>query len=294
MGRETNRQRRERQSSTARDKAKSARVTAQRQQQRRRAMVILSSVVALVVVVAVIAVVAINGGSGKNSSSGNRRAAPTALLTTVTSVPAADVSQVAPSSADVGDLKAISDSPLSADGMPEVLFVGAEFCPYCAAERWGIVQALSRFGSFKHLSVIKSSSTDVYPNTPTFSFYGSSYSSQYLSFVPVENEDRTGKPLQTLTAAQQSLFSKYAQGYPFLDIANKYVDITPPFPSSDLDGMSWQDIADQLATPSSKVAQDILGEANTITAGICSATGNAPAGVCSTPWMMAIESQLGG
>jgi hypothetical protein len=294
MGRETNRQRRERQSVTAREKAKSARVTAQRHQQRRRAMVILSSVVAVVVVVAVIAVVAINGGSGKNTSSGNRRAAPPALVTTVTSVPAEDVSKVIPTSSDVGDLKAISDTPLSANGLPEVLFVGAEFCPYCAAERWGIVQALSRFGTFTNLSVVKSSSTDVYPNTPTFSFYGSNYSSKYLAFVPVENEDRAGKPLQTLTAAQQSLFSKYAQGYPFLDIANKYVDITPPFPSSDLDGMTWQDIADQLATPSSKVAKDILGEANTITAGICSATGNEPATVCSTPSMTATESHLGG
>jgi hypothetical protein len=294
VGRETNRQRRERQSATAREKATAARASTQRQQQRRRAVVILSSVVALVVVVAVIAVVAINAGSAKNSSSGNRRAAPAALVKTVTSVPADDVSQVVPSSSDIGDLKSISDSPLSANGMPEVLFVGAEFCPYCAAERWGIVQALSRFGTFQHLSVIKSSSTDVYPNTPTFSFYGSSYSSTYVSFVPVENEDRASKPLQTLSAAQQTIFSKYAQGYPFLDIANKYVDITPPFLSSDLDGLSWQDIADQLATPSSKVAQDILGEANTITAGICSATGNAPAAVCSTSSMKAVESQLGG
>ncbi len=40
--------------------------------------------------------------------------------------------------------------PAAADrrGKPEVLFVGAEFCPFCAAERWPLIVALSRFGHF--------------------------------------------------------------------------------------------------------------------------------------------------
>ena len=29
-----------------------------------------------------------------------------------------------------------------------VFFMGAEFCPFCAAERWAIVGALDRFGKW--------------------------------------------------------------------------------------------------------------------------------------------------
>ena len=45
------------------------------------------------------------------------------------------------------------DAPaLTADGKPEVLYVGAEYCPFCAAERWPVVVALSRFGTWSGLS----------------------------------------------------------------------------------------------------------------------------------------------
>ena len=71
-------------------------------------------------------------------------------------------------------------------GKPIMLYVGAEYCPYCAAERWSMVVALNRFGSFSNLSIISSSSTDAYPNIPTFTFYKSSYSSPYITFQPVE------------------------------------------------------------------------------------------------------------
>ena len=42
-------------------------------------------------------------------------------------------------------------SPLSSGGKPEVLYVGTEFCPYCAAESWSLIVALSRFGQFSGL-----------------------------------------------------------------------------------------------------------------------------------------------
>jgi hypothetical protein len=46
------------------------------------------------------------------------------------------------------------------DGKPLVVYVGGEYCPFCAAERWSIVYALSQFGTFRGLSQIKSSSSD--------------------------------------------------------------------------------------------------------------------------------------
>ena len=94
------------------------------------------------------------------------------------------------------------------DGKPKIVFVGAEYCPFCAAERWSMIYWLSQFGTFKGLTQIQSSSTDIYPDTNTFTFYKSSYTSQYVDFNPNEVEDRDQNPLQTPSAATTNLVTK--------------------------------------------------------------------------------------
>ncbi len=187
------------------------------------------------------------------------------------------------------------------DGKPVVTYVGAEYCPYCAAERWALAVALSRFGTLTNLSATHSASDDVYPNTQTLSFYGSSYSSPYVDFQPVEeatNQVVNGsyQTLQTPTAAQSALLAKYdsAGSIPFLDIANKYVVTGASFTPQVLQGLTRGQIAAQLADPSSTVAQAIDGTANDITAALCNVTGNQPSSVCSSPAIAAIAKKLGG
>ena len=189
-----------------------------------------------------------------------------------------------------------------ADGNPEVFYLGAEFCPFCAAERWSVVVALSRFGTFTDLRLLTSSSTDNYPNTHTFSFYGSSYSSQYLDFVPLETATRTqGQTLQTPTDAQDVLIETYdtspysskTGGIPFMDFGNVYVASGTAVNPQYLAGLSWQQIANDLSDPTNTVAQAIIGNANYLTAGICKLTGNLPASVCGDTVIAALESQLG-
>ena len=178
-----------------------------------------------------------------------------------------------------------------------------------------MVVALSRFGTFSQLYQTSSSSSDSYPNTPTFSFYSKLYSqplytSQYVDFVPVEEtgnvQDSSGNypVLQTPTTDQQKLFSTYdappytdtssAGSIPFVDIANKYIAIGLPsgFSPQDLANMQWSDIATSLADTSSTVSQHILGTANFLTAGICMATGQQPSSVCSTDAIQTIEKSL--
>ena len=95
--------------------------------------------------------------------------------------------------------------------------MGAEYCPYCGAARWAMIVALSRFGTFSGLSTVHLSSTDVDPNTPTWSFFQVTYTSKYLTFTPVEmttNVPDSTSPsgyvtLQTPSAAQQALMNKY-------------------------------------------------------------------------------------
>ena len=104
----------------------------------------------------------------------------------------------------------ISGAPLASGGKPEMLYIGAEFCPFCAAMRWSMAVALSRFGSFTTpLRGFHSSPTDTDPNTPTLTFYKAGYTSKYLTFVPVENENINRGALQPTTPAEQALWQKY-------------------------------------------------------------------------------------
>ncbi|MHB8620267.1 MAG: DUF929 family protein, partial [Chloroflexota bacterium] len=188
-------------------------------------------------------------------------------------------------------------SPLKgANGKPEVLYVGAEYCPYCAGERWSIVQALSRFGTFANLSLTTSSSTDINPDTPTFTFVGSRYSSPYIDFASVETQNRHQAPLQTPSAAQQGLLAKYDQAgsIPFVDLGNRYVTVGSGFNIGVLSGQSWQRIAGRLNDASAPSTRGIIGNANYLTAAICRLSKGQPGAVCSSPAIRKLDGQLGG
>ncbi len=177
----------------------------------------------------------------------------------------------------------ISGPALSSDNKPLIVYLGAEYCPYCAAERWSMIVALSKFGNFTNLSYMESSPTDQYANTPTFSFYGSTYTSPYISFQPVEIQDRFSTPLQTPTPDQDALAKTYNPqgGIPFVDIANQYMVSGSQYQPSLLSGMSWEQISSQLNNPNSNVAQGVDGTANTLISEICKATNDMPSNVCS-------------
>lgn len=215
-----------------------------------------------------------------------------AVMQMITQVPQATYDAVGTGSAS-NALRVIPSPPLTAGGKPEVLYIGAEYCPYCAAERWALVMALSRFGTFQGLKTTRSAPNDVDPNTATFSFYGSTYQSAYLSFASVEqysNQPSGGgyKPLQQLSAAQEQIISTYDQppyatnsgAIPFLDIGGTYVMSGATYDPGILANMDWQQIASQLHDPASARAKAIVGSANLLTAALCKVTGGQPAGVC--------------
>jgi len=177
----------------------------------------------------------------------------------------------------------ISGPPLVSDNKPLIVYLGAEYCPYCAAERWSVIEALSKFGNFTNLRYMESSPTDAYPNTPTFSFYGATYTSPYISFQTVELQDRFHNPLQTPTPDQSNLVNTYSPqgGIPFVDIANQYMISGAQYQPSTLAGMNWDQVSSQLGNPSSPVAQGIDGAANILVSKICKVTNDQPSNVCS-------------
>ncbi|HEU5344018.1 MAG TPA: DUF929 family protein [Ktedonobacterales bacterium] len=191
-------------------------------------------------------------------------------------------------------------APLTANGKPEIVYIGAEWCPFCAATRWSTVVALSRFGSFSGLTLMRSSSTDTFPNTATFSFRNTTYTSQYIIFSPTEDADRNGARLATPgTSAAHALatydippYTTQAGGVPFMSYGNQYVTTSGLYEPKMLQGLTWQQIASDLNDPNSDVAQAIVGGANLQTAAICKLTNNQPGNVCGTPVIQQLEATL--
>ena len=187
-----------------------------------------------------------------------------------TSVPAVTFNAVGAGTAT--GFQAVTGQPaLTAGGKPEVLYIGGQYCPFCAAERWALAAAVSRFG--------------------TLSFDKAHYTSKYLAFDPVEWFGEAADPgapfghvyLQQPTAQQQALFARYGGGsIPFVDIGNRYLLPQVQYDPSALAGLNWAQVAAAMHDPSTFVARDIDGAANVISAAICTLTHGQPGGVCQS------------
>ncbi len=288
----------------AREKIAAQRAAARRAEIRRRGLITAGSVVVVIaIVVAFIAIKLSSSNSPSKSSSVNVTGTvlPASVQNDITGVPVSTLNKIGIGSIlsyNPSPLEAVSNTPLTSNGKPEMLFIGAEFCPYCGAERWAIAVALSRFGHFTtQLRGFHSSPTDTDPNTPTLTFYKAQYSSPYLTFTPVENENIDRGALQNTTAAQQALWEKYDSssegvGYPFIDFGNKYILKDPSYDPGTLAGLSWAQVASALHNPNSPVAQAADGSANLMTAAICKMTGGKPGDVCTSAGVVAASAHL--
>jgi Domain of unknown function (DUF929) len=286
----------------AREKIKAQQAAARRAEVRNRVLIVAGSVVAVLAIVVAFVLIKVNNNNSSSSSASSTSVTGTVLPASVqkdiTTVPASALDKVGIGSATPSAFSTISGKALTSNGKPEMLYIGAEYCPYCAAERWAMAVALSRFGTFTtQLRGIHSSSTDVDPNTPTLTFYKVGYTSPYLTFTPVENENENRGPLQATTAEQQALWVKYdstseGTGYPFIDFGNKVVLKNPSYDPGVLAGMTWAQVAAALHNPSSAPAQGALGSANLITAAICKMTGGQPGNVCTSSGVVTASAHL--
>jgi hypothetical protein len=271
------------------------------------------AVAVVIVVVVVLVVIKVTSGSpSTNAAYTPVTAAPASVVSKVVNIPDSVYNQVGvTSTVQVSPPIPLSNQPiLMLDGKPGVLYVGAEYCPYCAAERWALVSSLSRFGTFSNLKVTASSHTDVDPATNTFSFEGSTYTSQYLTFQAVEQvsnvPDNQGyyTSLDQITKAQQAILNKYEQppldpnatagkfGYPFVDIGNQAIVTGPSYDPGILANLTHAEIADGLSDASNPVTQTIVTTSNYISAAICASTQNQPASVCQSAGVQAATKAL--
>ena len=299
--------------------ATSTKRTAPTKAQRRSTSSLLTwgAIVLVLVVVIALVVIKIAGGSSTPGKGGGSSPAPASIVRDATKIPASVYDTVGITSPSVPVSKpteikgqpALTFADPAGGTKPGTIYIGAEYCPYCAAQRWSVVAALSRFGTFTNLGVTESSSTDVFPNTQTLSFYKATFSSPYLVFQGIEQSSNVSDPtsgykkLQSLTKAQSALIAKYdtakyLQGaspgsIPFLDVGNRFLSAGSSYSPSILSGLSRSDIASNLSDPTNPATQAIIATANYLTASICATTNQQPSSVCGSKGVKAAATDMG-
>ena len=288
---------------SAREKIAAQREAARKAERRNRMLITGgSTIVVLVIVLAFVLVKLSQGSPSTSAGSSTGTLLPASVASQVTGVPAATLDKVGRGAVPTftqgkAPFTPGSGAPLTSGGKPEMLYIGAEYCPYCAAMRWPMAVALSRFGTLTPLHGIHSSSKDVYPSTATLTFYKSGYHSNYLAFTPVETTTVDKTPLQNPTQAQNAVWARYepdpnTRGFPFVAFSNKQVMKGYFYNPTVLQGKTWSQIAAALKDPTSPIAQSVNGAANYITGAICQMTNNQPASVCNSPAVTAVKSGL--
>ena len=199
--------------------------------------------------------------------------------------------------------------------LPEVFYLGAEYCPFCAAERWSTIVALSRFGTWSGLGNTESStlSGEAYPGTPSFTFLKAKFQSKYLVFRSVEQYNNVFdsargyySPLQKPTPSEAANFSKYDtsafvpgmsstqdHSIPYMTIGNKFIISGASYTPATLAGLTRSQIASALSDATNPVTVAIIATANFQTATFCELTKNHPASVCSSPGVDAAKRAMG-
>ncbi|TWP34381.1 DUF929 family protein [Leekyejoonella antrihumi] len=240
------------------------------------------------VVVVLIAVGVAWAVSSQSKSSQDKKALAqaksNAFISTVTSIPAASFDAVGAGGANGTPQKFKSPKVETENGKPVMTYIGAEFCPYCGMERWAMVAALSRFGTFTGIQSEVSSSTDSPANIPTMTFLHAKYTSKYLVFNSYETQDRNHNPLQTPPAAIVKVeTSVNPQGsIPWIDFGGQYYTSGVTYDGSSMSNQSAAAVAAQLKNTSSTIAKGVLGAANAMTVQICNMTHGEPTKVCQS------------
>jgi thiol-disulfide isomerase/thioredoxin len=285
-----------RQQRRAEERERGQRLQSRQPSSQRPLLLAVAGVVGVIVVI--VALVVASHFQGQSTSAPARPSghAPAAVVQKVATVPTSlfDTIGYQPG---VSPLKHVPGTPLQRGGKPLVVYVGADYCPLCAAERWALVAALSRFGTFHNLGATHSSSVDSDPNTATFSFHKASFFSRYLTLNTVElftNQVQGNfyAPLEKPTALEQQLSQKYDPKFiPFVYMGN-YIITSASYNPAVLAGLNMGQIAASMRDPATSISQAILGTANNITAALCEGTHGQPASVCSSAGVVAAAKHL--
>ncbi|MBO0775058.1 MAG: DUF929 family protein, partial [Actinobacteria bacterium] len=142
---------------SAREKIAAQRAAAERTRKRNIAFTTIGSIVVVAAIVLAFVIIRTNSNSGSKSSGATLTASQAApIMNKITAVPQSTLTAVGKGTTYPHMLIPVNGTPLTSGGKPEVVYMGAEYCPFCATERWAMAVAFSRFGTFHNVSAIHS------------------------------------------------------------------------------------------------------------------------------------------
>lgn len=242
-----------------------------------RTLLVGGAVAALAVVVAIAGV----------SAFAAPHAAPTATSAGSTAAPA---SVAVASAVQIGGLHRTSGVAWVSGGKTVAFFMGAQFCDYCAAERWAFVKATARFGHWSGLGQARSAN-----NIPTYDAIHATYASSILTVQTLEIADMQGQPFQQLTQDQSGYVSAGDPrgSFPFMVIGGRYSQLGngPGYSPALFSGLSYAQVHHLVYDqPRSTQARAVTLEANAISAAICTTIGAraSSTAACLTPAVHAL------
>lgn len=220
----------------------------------------------------------------------------------------------------VGGTAKITTNTLMVNGKPAVIYLGAISCIYCGENRWAMALALGKLGHFNSLYNGYSALQDgdvptiywkpAHINATSGVDFGANYTSNYISFVPIEyvSNIRQGFQLQALTYFQQQ--AQLNSNSSYLNATNLIISLnnfqgTPytvwgrnVFPGADaiaftngtrtIMNMTHADVIRQLANPNNVFAWQQYAGADLYIASVCATISNT-APICSLPAISGIE-----
>jgi Domain of unknown function (DUF929) len=270
----------------------------------------------VVIVVALAAVKVLSGNGPSQSSEQAVLPVPPQLIHDITTVPQSVFNTIGtgfPAEfAGTAPVVLVGRPPLTLLGKsPSVLYYGAEYCPFCAAERWSIAVDLSRFGTWTGLQMTASGLNDGDYSTLTFS--KARFTSPYVTFAAIEACSNIMDPnvagcsgythLQSPTKQERAVLDKYAsnrfvpgnvQGIAFryIDVDNKVLFSGSTYQPGILTGLTQMDIGGSLSDPSNPLTRSIVGTANYLSASICAGPGGMPVAVRAGKGVKSASSAL--
>jgi thiol-disulfide isomerase/thioredoxin len=172
----------------------------------------------------------------------------------------------------LGKFIEVSKETMRRNGKLFVFFLGAEYCPYCAAQRWAIVRSLQKFGQWDGLKqTISAARDEPFLNLPTYDFTNANYTSPHIEFLSREIQDREFRPLQKLLKTDEKLLQKFnpEREIPFLLVGGRFTQIGSGFTPKIFIGHTFRQTETELKKMESEIRKTIDDEANIISALLC-------------------------
>lgn len=198
----------------------------------------------------------------------------------------------------LSSIQPVSTAPLTQSGKPVVFFMGAQYCPFCAADRWALVKATSRFGTWSGLRPLASQGgVDGFASVPTYDLVGASFQSRFISLDHKDVADLGGNPLEQLSGPEQELVNSYDQGgsIPFTVVGGPVgrYSVGLAYSPALLVGEHFAQVHSAVeGGGQTAAATAINAQANAMTALLCKLTAGQPTSVCRAPTILTLERGL--